>query len=462
MTTKNRIVAAVDIGTTKVVAILGIKDEFGKLNVLGCGEAETNGVIHGSVQNVGEVARAVKMAVNRCKTSAGMQQADIKNVFVGIAGQNIRDTVYSHSKCITDGNDTNGRTIVQGDVDSLTEEVYNLSKEPGEEIIHVIPLSFHVDLTEVGLNPVGFVGRKLVGDFYVAVGKVNSVRNIRLAFEMAGFNIVKIILEPLASAEAVLTDEEKEAGVLVADIGGGTTDIAVFQDKTLAATSFVPFGGVSVTNDINSACHLIPRQAEALKLQYGYALCGKDFKKKLAVVNAFGRSTEISFADLANIINARLDEILGGIAHFIESRGYSGKLPAGVVLTGGSALMKNISQLTRFRLGVENVRIGGVRTEYLSSGGDNTQTVKYSAAVGLLIKGSEYYDRLDKMKKMAEEKRVQNPDAPSGGGKKDSTPSSDKKVEETKEKSGGFWNKIKSFANGIAKDFLTDSEGSKV
>jgi cell division ATPase FtsA len=124
--------------------------------------------------------------------------------------------------------------------------------------------------------------------------------------------------------------------------------------------------------------------------------------------------------------------------------------------------MKNISQLTRFRLGVENVRIGGVRNEYLSSGGDNTQSVKYSAAVGLLIKGSEYYDRLDKMKKMAEEKRVQNPDAPSGGGKKDSTPSSDKKVEETKEKSGGFWNKIKSFANGIAKDFLTDSEGSKV
>jgi len=453
MTTKNRIVAAVDIGTTKVVAIAGIKDEFGKLNVLGCGEAETSGVIRGSVQNVGEVARAVKTAVSRCRNAAGLQQTEIKNVFVGIAGQNIRDTVYSHSKFI------NGRTIVQGDVDSLTEEVYNLSKEPGEEIIHVIPLSFHVDQTEVGLNPVGFIAKKLVGDFYVAVGKVNSVRNIRLAVEMAGFNIVKIILEPLASAEAVLTDEEKEAGVLVADIGGGTTDIAVFQDKTLAATSFVPFGGVSITNDINSACHLIPRQAEALKLQYGYALCGSGFKKKLAVVNAFGKTTEISFADLANIINARLDEILGGIAHFIESRGYSGKLPAGVVLTGGSALMKNISQLTRFRLGVENVRIGGVRNDILNSR-DAESTAKYSAAAGLLVKGAEYYERLDKMKKQqASETAPQNPGAVSGGGKKDTPPSDSTKAQEPeKTPKRSFWDKVKAFA----KDFIEDPEGSKV
>ncbi|MBQ5452589.1 MAG: cell division protein FtsA [Bacteroidales bacterium] len=437
MATKNQIIAAIDIGTTKVVAVAGVKDEFGKINILGSGQAESRGVVRGSVQNVSEVSAAINTAVTKCKAAAG---CDFRNVFVGIAGQNVRTEINTHSKFIDSG------IIKQADIDQLTSEVYTISKEAGEEIIHVIPQGYIVDGSNIVGSAAGCPGRKLEGRFFVAVGKANSITAIRQAVNMAGLNIVKIILEPIASSEAILTEDEKEAGVLVADIGGGTTDIAVYQKKVLKTTSYVPFGGNAVTADIKNACHIIERQAETLKIKYGSALNLSEYSKKIAVVNAFGSAKEISFADLANIINARLDEILGGIACLIEKDGLRDSLTAGIVITGGGAKLNNIIRLIKFRLGMD-VRLGQVRNVEVNSCGLNDS--EYTASVGLLIKGFEYLETYlagqsraaqETQKNGAEVKEEQTKPAAGGASKE--------------KKKGGWFSRLKKFAS----EFLEDPE----
>lgn len=435
MATKNQIVAAIDIGTTKVVAIAGVKDEFGKISVLGYGQADSAGVVRGSVQNVNEVSSAIRLAVARCKTSSG---CDFRNVFVGIAGQNVRTEINVHSKFIDSG------IIRQSDIDQLTKEVYTISKEDGEEIIHVIPQEYAVDGSSVAGNVAGCPGKKLEGKFFVAVGKAVSVTAIRQAVVNAGLNVVKIILEPIAASEAVLTEDEKEAGVMVADIGGGTTDIAVYQKKVLRTTSYVPFGGKAVTNDIVNACHIIERNAETLKIKYGSALNLSEYNRKMAVVNSFGTAKDISFADLANIINARLDEILGGIACLIDKYSLKDALAAGIVITGGGAALNNITRLIKFRLGMD-VRLGQVRNVSLPSGGLNESG--YAASVGLLIKGFEYLETyLATQQPPVETKKEDEPVKTVG--KKDASAKKDegKKV--------GIWGRLKK----LASDFLEDPD----
>lgn len=446
MTTTNQIVAAVDIGTTKIVAIAGKKDELGKINILGYGEAESKGVNRGSVQNVGDVASAIKQAVAKCKAKSGV---DFKNVFVGIAGQNVRGSINNHSKFIKNN------IIAQADIDQLTQEVYSINKEPGEEIIHVIPQYFMVDGNFAGTNPVGCTGKRLEGSFYVAVGQANSVSNIRQAINMSGLNVIKIILEPLASAEAILTDDEKEAGVLVADIGGGNTDIAVFHDKVLRTTSYVPFGGNSITNDIKIASQTLQRQAEQLKIQYGSALSQAEFKKKLVTMKGIGGrpNKAVSLIDLANIINARVDEILGGIAYQIDNSDFKDKLSAGIVITGGGAQLKNLTQLVKFRLNMD-VRIGSPRGVIVNDA--QIASSKYTTAVGLIIKGIDYLDTYYK-----DQQRKESESA-SAGKQSSNEPSkvneSSKKSAEKKKSSGGLFARFKSWAS----DFLEDPEDSKM
>ena len=448
MVTKNRIVAAIDIGTAKVAAIAGVKDEFGKITVLGCGEAESKGVVRGSVQNVSEVASAIKAAVMKCKSVSGV---DFKDVFVGIAGQNVRCTINSHSKYINSG------IVTQDDIDRITNEVYSINKEPGEEIIHVIPQGYTIDDSYVGLNPVGCPAKKLSGDFYVAVGSAGSLSAIRRAVGLAGLNIVKIILTSVASGEAVLTVDEKEAGVLVADIGGGTTDIAVYQNRVLKTTSYVPFGGIAVTNDISTACHIIARQAELLKTEYGSAFKMSGDKHKIAVVNSFGTDKEISFSDLAEIIIARMDEILGSIACVVDKYGLKEKLAAGIVITGGGAKLKDIAQLVKFRLGMD-VRFAQPR---YNEAGD----ARFSATVGLLLKGFEYLETYEKIRSNS----VSQNGTSTGGEQKNGSQNTGKPAEEKKdgktgkkEKEGGFLSKFIAKVKNAAKDFLEDPDDTKI
>lgn len=429
---KSQIVAAIDIGTNKIVAIAGNKDELGRIKILGYGESPSKGVVRGSVQNIGDVASAISEAVNKCRT---MSELKFRDVFVGMSGQNIRSSVSSHTKYIASSE------ITKADVDQLTNEVYNLNKEPGEEIIHVIPQSYSVDNMNIGLSPVGFSGKKLVGDFLVIYGNANSSKAIRQAVVTTGLNIIKMIYKPVASAEAVLSSEDKEMGSLVADIGAGTTEVAIYHDKVLKSTSSIPFGGNSITSDIKQACQIIPRQAEILKVKHASALSqAGDAKKVITIKGSNGRANkEISLMDLTSITSARVDEIIAGIAHIMEHSGCMNDISE-VVLTGGTSKLANICQLVKFRLGRE-VRIG--RPRDLSDEGICLNEVEYSTIIGMLIKGFEYLPQAEASKMDA---RIDSKSA-------DNDKTDDSKSDKSKNDNGGapkktsFWEMIKSAAS---------------
>lgn len=434
-------IAAIDIGTTKIVAIVGTRDEKGSVNVLGFGEAPSKGVSRGSVQNVGEVSSAIKQAVQNCQRSSGVV---FKNVFVGIAGQNIRTIETSHTKFISTS------FISQTDIDELTKEVYNLNKETGEEIIHVIPQTYSVDNHSVA-NPVGCSGKSLGGTFYVVIGRANAVQKIRQAIEMAGLQVVKIVLQSIASGDAVLTDDEKEVGTLVADIGAGTTDVAIYQDRVLRNISVIPFGGNSITEDIKSACQILSRQAELLKIQHAAAIPDANSEKTLVVVNSERRSgKEISLADIATITNARMDEIIAGIANALNESKYGDKISQ-IAITGGGSRLRSLTTLVKYRLGkeVEQMKPRNFSAESCPK----LFNVEYSTAVGLLVKGIEYMENYWESVKPSEGEQGGNAeDSKQEKGAKSST--GDNKSEKKKEKKSG----IMSWFNEKLKTFFSEDE----
>ncbi|MCQ2249534.1 MAG: cell division protein FtsA [Bacteroidales bacterium] len=434
---KTQNVAAIDIGTSKIVAIVGNKDELGKIKVLGYGEAPSKGVARGTVQDVADVTSAIKEAVRKCQDMSGLQ---LKQVFVGISGQNIRTALTSHTKFIANN------VISQDDVDQLTNEVYGLNKEQGEEIIHVIPQQYSVDNGTVGLSPVGFTGSKLHGSFYVVFGNATSNRIIKQAVVNANLNIMKLIYQPIASAEALLSQEDKANGVLVADIGAGATNVAIFKNKVLRASSSIPLGGNAITNDIKSACSsIIWKQAEALKREHASALAqSSDGKKIISIKGIGGRSSsEISVLDLSYITNARMDEILAGVAHVMQQSGYADGIED-VVLTGGGSKLTNINQLVKYRLG-RAVRISKPRD--LSGESKMPDGEEYSAIMGLLAKGIEYVESFLE-KQSSKPQKKEGGDA-SGSQKKGDNP--DANANDKKE-SEGFFQKLKKLANRIFED----------
>lgn len=443
---KIQTVAAIDIGTQKIVVIAGNKDEQGRVKVLGYGEAPSKGVVHGTVQNVGDLSIAISEAVAKCKEMSHLQ---FQNVFVGIAGQNIRTMVTSHTKYI------NTNIITQDDVDCLTQEVYKLNMEPGEEIIHVIPQEYYVDNNCIRLSAVGCSGRRLDGRFYVVLGNANAIQKIKQAISMVGLNILRLIYQPIASADAVLSADDKEVGTLVADIGAGTTDITIYHDKVLRTTACIPFGSNSITNDIKEACKVIKRQAELLKLKYASAFSQSGYDKKIITVRGVGGRSprEISQADLANVVNARMDEILAGILHVMRESGYMDNISE-IVITGGGAQLANLNQLVKFRLG-RDVRIGKPRDMVI--GDKFLSGVEYATIVGLLFKGIEYNENY-----VETQKRRQGEEAINGhasDSQKTSQPAKEKEQKpKDSKKSGGFGSRFKIWLT----EFFQDPEESKM
>ena len=437
-------IAAIDIGTTKIVAIVGTRDEKGNVNVLGFGVTPSKGVSRGSVQNVGEVSSAIKQAVQNCHRSSGVV---FRNVFVGIAGQNIRTIETSHTKFISTS------FISQNDIDELTKEVYNLNKETGEEIIHVIPQSYTVDNHSVGLNPVGCSGKSLGGTFYVVIGRANAVQKLRQAIEMAGLQVVKIVLQSIASGDAVLTNDEKEVGTLVADIGAGTTDVAIYQDKVLRNISVIPFGGNSITEDIKTACQILSRQAELLKIQHAAAIPDSNSDKTLVVINSERRSgKEVSLADIAAITSARMDEIVAGIANVLNESKYGDRISQ-IAITGGGSRLKSLTTLVKYRLGkeVEQMKPRNFSAESCPK----LFNVEYSTAVGLLVKGIEYMENYWESVKGGDNEQgdVNSEDSKQVGA---NSPSGEKKAEKKKEKKPGFM----SWVNDRLKSFFAEDENA--
>ena len=251
-----------DIGTTKIVAIIGRENEYGKIEVLGSGKSKSLGVHRGVVNNITQTIESIQMAVEQAELDSGLQ---IGSVVVGIAGQHIRS--LQHSDYIT--RTAAEEVINDDDVDLLCNQVYKLVMLPGEEIIHVLPQEFRVDGQAEIKHPIGMYGGRLEANFHVVVGQVSSIKNIGRCIKSAGLDLGSITLEPLASADAVLSQEEKEAGVALIDIGGGTTDLAIFKDGIIRHTAVIPFGGNVITEDIKEGCSIIEKKAELLKIKFG-------------------------------------------------------------------------------------------------------------------------------------------------------------------------------------------------
>ena len=253
MKNKN-ISVGLDIGTTKIVAMVGIKNKYDKLEVIGLGRSKSLGVHRGVVNNITQTIQSIQNAVSQAEIES---ESPIEDVVVGIAGQHIRS--LQHSDYIT--RDNSDEVINEDDIEKLISQVYKLVMLPGEEIIHVLPQEFKVDGQAEIKEPIGMYGGRLEANFHVVVGQVSSIRNIGRCIKSAGLKMKNITLEPLASSQAVLSLEEKEAGVALIDIGGGTTDLAIFKDGIIRHTAVIPFGGNVITDDIKEGCSIIEKQA---------------------------------------------------------------------------------------------------------------------------------------------------------------------------------------------------------
>ncbi len=372
-------IAAIDIGTTKIVAIVGEKKDNGKFDILGMGKTVSKGVKRGVVLNIEETADAIRTAVNKTEELCDFTFSE---VFVGIAGQHIKSIKNRGYKYI------DNEEIKLEDVEFLYDEMKKVSIDPGEEIIHIIPQNYIVD-DETGVKqPVGIAGNRLEGNYHIVIGQISSAKNIAKCIDKAGMEINSLILEPLASAAAVLTDDEKEAGVALVDIGGGTTDIAVYYDDIIRHTAVIPYGGNVVTTDIKEGCAILQRQAETLKIQYGSALGEMAVEDRVVTIPGIsGREPkEITFKNLAFIIQARMEEIIDAVTFEIENSGYFEKLSAGIVITGGGALLKHLPQLIKFKTGMD-VRIGYPGEHISELAGNEVNHPMYSTSIGLIING---------------------------------------------------------------------------
>lgn len=387
----SEIVVALDIGTTKVCAIAGKMNEYGKIEILGIGKVESPGVLRGVVSNIEKTVQAIEDACNIVERQLG---EEIKVIHVGIAGQHIKS--LQHRGIITRDTDDE---IKQYDIDRLVNDMYKLVLPPGDKIIHVIPQEFTVDNEQGILEPIGMSGVRLEANFHIITGQISASKNINRCVERAGLDVASLTLEPIASAASILSDEEREAGVALVDIGGGTTDLAIFHEGIIRHTAVIPFGGNVITKDIKEGCTVMLHQAEKLKVKFGSALSSEVFDNRIITIPGIsGRDPkEISEKNLARIIEARIEEIFDHVYFEIRRSGLERQLKAGgIVLTGGGALLRNVDKLVEYHTGMPT-RIG-MPIERLAHGYvEKVASPIYSTAIGLLLHG------------IAENKRVQSP-----------------------------------------------------
>ena len=377
----SEVVAALDIGTTKICVIVGRRSELGGIEVLGVGKVASEGVRRGVVANIDKTVRAIEEAVMQAEKASGFEIMELQ---VGVAGQHINSHQHQGILTLADAD----KEITQADIDLLLEDMHKLALSPGEKILHIIPQEYTVDDEEGIIDPIGMCGHRLYGNFHVITGQVTSYKNIEKCVEKAGLKVTAFTLEPIASAASVLSEEEKEAGVALIDIGGGTTDITIFQEGIIRHCAVVPFGGNVITRDIKEGCTVMSDQAEKLKVKFGSALADEVKDNRIITIPGLkGReSKEISEKNLSRIIQARLEEIYDYVLYHIKKSGYDRKLIGGIVLTGGGALLRNIELLAEYHTGL-TARIG-LPIEHLSSRYKNeVASPIFATSLGLLIDG---------------------------------------------------------------------------
>ncbi len=446
---ENMISIGLDIGTTKIVAMIGQTNEYNKMKILGVGKSISLGVHRGVVNNITQTIQSIQQAVSEAEELSGIK---VDGVTVGIAGQHIRS--LQHSDYITRNNSE--QVIDETDIEKLINQVHKLVMLPGEEIIHVLPQEFKVDGQAEIKEPIGMYGGRLEANFHVVVGQVSSIRNIGRCIKSAGLDLDGITLEPLASANAVLSNEEKEAGVALIDIGGGTTDLAIFKDGIIRHTAVIPFGGNVITEDIKEGCSIIEKQAELLKVKFGSAWPGENKENEIVSIPGLrGRDPkEISLKNLSKIIHARTVEIIEQVYLEIKNYGHEEqkkKLIAGIVLTGGGSQLKHLKQLVEYVTGMDT-RVG-YPNEHLAGDTDkNVTSPLYATAVGLVMDG------LSKIEKNTiENSELENSneeDSMTESNEEGNSNENEQKTEKTKIKRESFLDKL----TKNLQDFLDNAE----
>ena len=382
---QEKIVVGLDIGTTKIACFVGRRNEHGKIEILGYGKRESVGVSRGVVANIEKTVDSIRTAIEEAKRTSGAVFVDVN---VGIAGQHIKSQQTRGQRT----RDNLESEISQIDIDALIQDMYRQVMQPGEEILHVLPQEYTVD-NEGGIKePVGMSGIRLEANFHVIIGQIAAIRNINRCIEKAELNVDQLILEPLASSASVLSAEGQEAGVALVDIGGGTTDIAIFQDGIIRHTAVIPFGGNVLTEDIRQGCQIMKKQAELLKQRFGSAIATEMKDNEIVCIPGLqGRNPrEISLKNLASIIEARMTEIIEHVHFEIRNSGFADQLIGGVVLTGGGSQLRHITQLFQYVTGMD-CRVG-YPSEHLAEAPNQEVTApSFATGVGLVIKG---FDRM--------------------------------------------------------------------
>ncbi len=432
------IIVGLDIGTTKIAAIAGRKNEYGKLEILGFGRANSNGVQHGQVLNIDQTIKAIQQALENCYESN--PDLEISEVYVGIAGHHIK-SLQTRGDIVRQDPDTE---IVRPEIEQLIANQRKTFIPAGDQIIDVIPQDFHVDNIQNIKDPIGYNGVKVGANFHIITGDRNAIRNINRSVDRSGLTTKDLVLQPLASASAVMSEIDMEAGVAILDIGGGTSDLAVFYEGILKHTAVIPFGGENITNDIRLGLGVLKSQAEAMKVQFGSALA--DEAKTNAFITIPGLkgmpAKEISVKNLAAIIQARMSEILDFVTYHLKQVGLDSRaLNGGVILTGGGSQLKHLIQLTEYTTGL-NARIGLPNEHLAPNHIDELKKPMYSTCIGLILKGYSDYDH--KYKEFTEKfKKVEVPRTLVQDNEKAETIAENKATVDVGARKQKFWDKFK-------------------
>ena len=386
------IIVGLDIGTTKIAAIAGRKNEHGKLEILGFGKANSTGVKHGQVLNIDQTINAIHQALQNCYDSN--PDLEINEVYVGIAGHHIK-SLQTRGDIVRQDPENE---VQRWEIDQLVENQKKTFIPAGDQIIDVIPQEFYVDNIPGIKDPVGYNGVKVGANFHIITGDRNAIKNINRAVDRSGLKTKDLVLQPLASASAVMSDIDMEAGVAILDIGGGTSDLAVFYEGILKQTAVIPFGGENITNDIRMGLGVLKQQAEAMKIQFGSALANE--AKANAFITIPGLkgmpAKEISVKNLAQIIQARMSEILDFVAYHLKQVGLDSRaLNGGIILTGGGSQLKHLIQLTEYATGL-NARIGFPNEHLAPNHIEELKKPMYATCLGLILKGYSDYEHKNK------------------------------------------------------------------
>ncbi len=374
----NRTVVGIDVGTTKICTMVAEVRDDGRVNILGRGLTPSKGLDKGVVVNIDEAVAAISTSVEKAERTSGYR---IGTAYVGIAGRHISSLNQTGVVAISRAD----HEITRQDVDRAVESAQAVAIPTQREVIHVIPRAYIVDGHENIRDPIGMSGYRLEVETHIVTAEAMAVQNLIRSVERAGVVIDDLVLQPLASAEAVLSPEDKDRGVVLVDIGGGTTDVAIFIQGGIWHSVVLPLGGNQLTNDIVYVLHTPHDTAEYLKLKYGQAISREPEEGADDEIDtesfAPGERQQISRFYLNQIIQARVEQIIDLVGAEIRRSGYEGLLPAGVVLTGGSALLAGIDELARDMLKIP-VRIG-VPTN-LSGLAESVDAPPFATSIGLV------------------------------------------------------------------------------